>query len=67
MTLYGERNGAGRPVLQIAMPRSPRIYAPGGTIHVVGGQGSPSQGSGLQTCNQYTEQVPSPISKEHRA
>jgi len=35
MTLYGERDGAGRPILQIAMPRSPRIYAPGGTMHVV--------------------------------
>jgi hypothetical protein len=23
------------PVLQIAMPRAPRIYAPGGTVHVV--------------------------------
>jgi len=28
MTLYGKRDGAGRPILQIAMPRSPRIYAP---------------------------------------
>ena len=35
MTLYGERDGGVRPVLQIAMPRSPRIYAPGGTMHVV--------------------------------
>ncbi|MFA4836964.1 MAG: hypothetical protein WC749_12955 [Dehalococcoidia bacterium] len=35
MTLYGERDSAGRPVFQIAMPRSPRIYAPGGTMHVV--------------------------------
>jgi len=35
MTLYGERDGAVRPVLQIAMPRLPRIYAPGGTMHVV--------------------------------
>ncbi len=35
MTLYGERNDASRPVLEIAMPRSPRIYAPGGTMHVV--------------------------------
>jgi len=32
---YSERGGPGRPVLQIAMPRSPRIYAPGGTMHVV--------------------------------
>ena len=35
MTLYGERDGAVRPVLQIAMPRLPRIYAPRGTMHVV--------------------------------
>jgi putative transposase len=35
MTLYGERDGAVRPVLQIAMPRLPRIYAPGWTMHVV--------------------------------
>ena len=35
MTLYGEKYRALRPVLQIAMPRSPRIYAPGGTMHVV--------------------------------
>jgi hypothetical protein len=35
MILYGERENAVRPVLQIAMPRSPRIYAPGGTMHVV--------------------------------
>jgi hypothetical protein len=35
MTLYGEREGAVRPVLQIAMPRPPRIYAPGGTMHVI--------------------------------
>ena len=35
MTLYGEREGAVRPVLQIAMPRLPRIYAPGATMHVV--------------------------------
>ena len=27
MTLYGERDGAVRPVLQIAMPRLPRIYS----------------------------------------
>jgi hypothetical protein len=40
MTLYGERAGALRPVLRIAMPRSPRIYARGETMHVqVGGQG----------------------------
>jgi len=30
MTLYGEREGAVRPILQVAMPRLPRIYAPGG-------------------------------------
>ena len=35
MTLFGERENAVRPVLQIAMPRSPRIYAPGGAMHVV--------------------------------
>ena len=35
MTLYGERYGMVRPVLQIAMPRPPRMYAPGGTMHVV--------------------------------
>jgi hypothetical protein len=35
MTLYGEREGAVGSVLQIAMPRSPRLYAPEGTMHVV--------------------------------
>jgi putative transposase len=35
MTLYGEKEGAVRPVLQIAMPRLPRLYAPEGTMHVV--------------------------------
>jgi REP element-mobilizing transposase RayT len=35
MTFYSERDGAARPVLQIAMPRLPRLYAPGGTMHVV--------------------------------
>ena len=35
MILYGERERAIRPSLQIAMPRLPRIYAPGGTLHVV--------------------------------
>jgi putative transposase len=35
MTLYEERGVAGRPLLQIAMPRPPRIYAPGATLHVV--------------------------------
>jgi hypothetical protein len=34
MTLYGERNGAVRRVRQIAIPRAPRLYAPGGTMHV---------------------------------
>jgi putative transposase len=33
--IYGGRDGADRPVLQIAMPCSPRMYAPGGTMHVV--------------------------------
>ena len=28
MTLYGDKDRALRPVLQIAMPRSPCIYAP---------------------------------------
>ena len=31
MTFYGEKDDAGRSVLQIAMPRLPRLYAPGGT------------------------------------
>lgn len=35
MSLYGERKDKDRPVLQIAMPRLPRLYAPGGTMHVV--------------------------------
>jgi putative transposase len=35
MSLYGEREDKDRPVLQIAMPRLPRLYAPGGTMHVV--------------------------------
>jgi putative transposase len=35
MILYGEKDGRDHPVFQIAMPRSPRIYAPGGTMHVV--------------------------------
>ena len=35
MTLYGEREGAVGSVLQIAMPRPPRLYAPEGTMHVV--------------------------------
>jgi hypothetical protein len=34
MILYGERNGASRAALQIAMPRSPRLYARGETMHV---------------------------------
>jgi hypothetical protein len=32
MSLYGEREDAVRPALQIAMPR---LYAPEGTMHVV--------------------------------
>ena len=35
MTFYSERDGTGPPVLQIAMPRLLRLYAPGGTMHVV--------------------------------
>jgi hypothetical protein len=35
MTLYGEKYRALRPVLQIALPRLPRIYSPGATMHVV--------------------------------
>ena len=35
MSLYGEREDAVRPALQIAMPRLPRLYAPEGTMHVV--------------------------------
>ena len=35
MSLYGDKEGVARPVLQIAMPRLPRLYAPGGTMHVV--------------------------------
>jgi len=35
MSLYGEREDAVRPILQVAMPRSPRLYAPRGTMHVV--------------------------------
>jgi len=34
MGQYGKRDGAVRPVLQIAMPRSPRIYFPGATMQV---------------------------------
>jgi len=34
MTLYGERDGAVRPVLQIPMPCPPRIYPPGATMHM---------------------------------
>lgn len=32
---YDEGEGAVRPVVQIAMPRLPRLYTPGGTMHVV--------------------------------
>jgi hypothetical protein len=35
MSSYGERKDAVRPIHQIAMPRLPRLYAPGGTMHVV--------------------------------
>ena len=35
MSLYGERGDEVRPVLQISMPRLPRLYAPSGTMHVV--------------------------------
>ena len=35
MTTYRQIGDTLRPVLQIAMPRSPRIYAPGATMHVV--------------------------------
>ncbi|MFH1625928.1 MAG: hypothetical protein ABID54_12350 [Pseudomonadota bacterium] len=35
MSVYGEREDAVRPALQIAMPRLPRLYAPEGTMHVV--------------------------------
>ena len=35
MSSYDEIEGEVRPILQIAMPRSPRLYAPGGTMHVV--------------------------------
>ena len=33
MIQYGEENRLLRPVLQIAMPRARRIYAPGGTVY----------------------------------
>jgi len=35
MSFYGERRDAVGPIHQIAMPRLPRLYAPGGTMHVV--------------------------------
>jgi len=35
MSLYGEREDAVRPALQVAMPRLPRLYAPEGTMHMV--------------------------------
>jgi putative transposase len=35
MIQYAETDNLLRPVLQIAMPRAPRIYAPGATVHVV--------------------------------
>ena len=34
MGLYDMEEGAVRPILQIAMPRLPRLYAPGGTMHM---------------------------------
>ena len=34
ISIYGESEDAVRPVLQIAMPRLPCLYAPGGTMHV---------------------------------
>jgi hypothetical protein len=35
MTLYGDRCGAVRPVLQVGMPRLPRLYSPGATMQVI--------------------------------
>ncbi len=35
MVQYTETDNLLRTVLQIAMPRAPRIYAPGITVHVV--------------------------------
>jgi putative transposase len=35
MVLYGEKEAVVQPVLQVAMPRLPRLYAPGGTMHMV--------------------------------
>jgi hypothetical protein len=35
MILYGDKDEENRPVLQVAMPRAPGIYAPHGTMHVV--------------------------------
>ena len=35
MVLYVPEENEVRPVLQIAMPRLPRMYAAGGTMHVV--------------------------------
>jgi hypothetical protein len=35
MILYGEKDNPNRPILQVSMPRLPRLYAPGGTMHVV--------------------------------
>ncbi len=35
MVLYPETNNLLRSDLEIALPRAPRIYAPGGTVHIV--------------------------------
>jgi len=35
VTTYKQTDEILRPVLQIAIPRAPRIYAPGATVHVV--------------------------------
>ena len=35
MIFYGEKDRTSRPIVQIAMPRSPRMYSPGATMHVV--------------------------------
>ena len=35
MIFYGEKDRTSRPILQIAMPRSLRMYSPGATMHVV--------------------------------
>ncbi len=35
MNIYRKVEDIDRPLLQVAMPRSPRLYAPGATMHVV--------------------------------